>query len=64
MGKLNFDFQDESSGLMYCQGISSTMQTMNTENVGEILRSKYVIDEFDKVKNQDVIDRLCDPSNL
>lgn len=64
IGKLNFEFQDEQSGLMYCQGISSKMQTMNLSNISEVLRSRYVIDEFDKEKNQDVINRLCDPSNL
>ena len=49
---------------MYCQGISSKMQTHNEDNIDEILRSKYVVDEFDKAKVQDVIDRICDPSNL
>ena len=47
MGQLNFEFHDDQSGMMYCQGLASRMQIFDDQNMSDILRSQYIADTFD-----------------
>mmetsp|Transcript_24151 Transcript_24151/g.37096 ORF Transcript_24151/g.37096 Transcript_24151/m.37096 type:complete len:246 (-) Transcript_24151:1074-1811(-) len=49
--------------MQYCVELSSKMQIMDESNIDQILRSKYIIDEFDESKIAALGDTLCDPAN-
>jgi len=48
---------------MYCQGLASQMQTHNEENMGDIIYSRYVQDEFNKELIKRNFECICDPTN-
>jgi len=50
LGKMQFEFQDKVNALNYAVSLSSKMQILDDSNVGQILRSQYIIDEFDHGK--------------
>jgi len=64
LGKMQFEFQDKMNPVSYCVGLSSKMQTMDDANVDQILRSQFIIDEFDHEKLMAISAELCDPTKL
>ena len=61
---MQFEFQDKVNAVNYCVSLSSKMQVLEDENVDQILRSQYIIDEFDHQKLQRIAEELCDPTKL
>ena len=47
---MQFEFQDKVNALNYAVSLSSKMQILDDSNVDQILRSQYIIDEFDHGK--------------
>ena len=43
---MQFEFQDKGNGVSSCISYSTRMQIFDKDNVANINRSKYVIDEF------------------
>ena len=46
LGLMQFEFQDKGNGVSSCISYSTRMQIFDKDNVANINRSKYVIDEF------------------
>jgi secreted Zn-dependent insulinase-like peptidase len=61
---MQFEFQDKVNPVSYCVSLSSKMQVLGDDSVDQILRSQYIIDEFDHEKLKVVAKELCDPTKL
>jgi len=61
---MQFEFQDKADAVGYCVGLSSKMQIFDDDNVDQILRSQYIIDEFDTPKLSQIAHGLCDPTKV
>lgn len=64
LGKMQFEFQDKKKAVNYCIALSSKMQVMKEEDTSQILRSNFIIDEFDHVKLRAISNELCDISKV
>jgi len=45
-------------------GLASRMQLLNEGNMGEIMRSNYILDEFDKGALESTISDICNPAKV
>jgi hypothetical protein len=51
---MQFEFQDKGNGVNTCVSYASRLQIFDKENVAQINRSKYVIEEFNKDQLQQI----------
>ena len=61
---MQFEFADKQNPVNYCVRLSTQQQLLEDEEVPQILRSQYIIDEFDKDKLSKIGDRLCNESKV
>jgi secreted Zn-dependent insulinase-like peptidase len=61
---MQFQFQDKVNAVNYCVSLASKMQILDDQNMDQILRSNYIVDEFSHEKLKNIGEVLCDPSKL
>ena len=61
---MQFDFQDKKNSVNYCVGLSSKLHLLDETNYDQILRSQFIIDEFNEEKIQNIADKMCDINKL
>mmetsp|Transcript_12503 Transcript_12503/g.21036 ORF Transcript_12503/g.21036 Transcript_12503/m.21036 type:complete len:243 (+) Transcript_12503:1089-1817(+) len=59
LGQMNFKFADKSRGISNCVALASRLQIFEDDNVSELIRSKYISDEFREEQIKEVADQLC-----
>lgn len=64
LGKMNFEFADKSSPMRTCVHYAGRMQLFDESNMGDIISSQYISNEFNKEKCQKIAEMLCDPERL
>ena len=64
LGKMRFEFQDRASAVGTCSTLAARLQIMEDSNMDQLLRSRYVADEFDHAKVRRVADELCKPDQV
>jgi secreted Zn-dependent insulinase-like peptidase len=64
LGKIKFDYLDKGSAINYCVSLSSTMQRFEkVEDLPHLLRHRYVADDFNKDRIQEMQTLIADPKN-
>jgi insulysin len=64
IGEIEFDFLDKSSPVNYCVRLASKMQIFSEpENVADLIRHMYVVDQLDKERIEQMSSLIVDPNN-
>ena len=58
---MNFRFADRQGSVETVVGLSRSMHNYTEENVNQLIRSKYITDNFDAAEIQRYVDLLCKP---
>jgi len=61
---MQFLFAEKSSPLRTCTSMAGRMHIFNDENISQLNRSRYVVDEFKPELLQQIAESLCDPKGL
>lgn len=64
LGKMQFEFQDKVNAVNYCVGLASKLQFYDEAVTGEILRSEYILEEFNHEKLKSIAEELCNPAQM
>lgn len=61
---MKFLFADKKSAIDTCCDFSRKMPQFNDDNIDQIIRSNYVVEEFDEEKTKQLAQEICKTTNL
>ncbi len=64
VGKLSFRFANKKKNVDYAESLAGRMQEYATADMGNVLRSSYFAEEFDKPRTAEMLDKMQNTSNL
>ena len=64
IGAMQFMFAEKNDSIATCKGLARSMPQFNDENVDQLIRARYVVDQFDQEKTREIAGMMCDPKNL
>jgi secreted Zn-dependent insulinase-like peptidase len=61
---MQFEFSDKGSAMRTCVATAGRMHVFTDENIHDINRTKYVVDDFNPEQLKTIAESLCDPKGL
>jgi len=65
IGKIRFDFSDRTAPMGYASSLAALMKNFSSpEDIPHLLRHRYIADDFDRERVQEMAKVIADPKNV